>query len=446
MERKDYPAVGEAVYQTTLRNGLKVFLLPKRDFNETYGIMTANFGSIDTSFIPCGSNQAVQYPAGVAHFLEHKLFEDENGQDLLQQFVELGAESNAFTSFTKTSYLFSATDNVLENVRLLQSLLENAYFTEESVQREQGIIQQEIDMYKDNPDYCLFFHTLANLYPDTPLAEDIAGSVESIAEITVEDLDENFETFYHPSNMSLLLIGNFDLEKTIAVIQEQHESLKGIDEESLIRRFPLALNPVISTGSVRMEVASSKLAIGLRGSQSLAGTDLFRYKTALKLLFAMMFGWTSKRFQTLYEAGKIDNSLSLEVEVEKDFHFVMLTMDTSEPVALSHQFRSAIRDFEKDPDVTEEHLDIIKSEMFGDFLHGLNSLEYIATQYETFSEGDNLFDLPKILQTISLVDVIEIGHHFIDSCEMIDFTILVKFGKIVFNRKKASVYEKENNR
>lgn len=322
MERKDYPAVGEAVYQTTLRNGLKVFLLPKRDFNETYGIMTANFGSIDTSFIPRGSNQAVQYPAGVAHFLEHKLFEDENGQDLLQQFVELGAESNAFTSFTKTSYLFLATDNVLENVRLLQSLLENAYFTEESVQREQGIIQQEIDMYKDNPDYCLFFHTLANLYPDTPLAEDIAGSVESIAEITVEDLDENFETFYHPSNMSLLLIGNFDLEKTIAVIREQHESLKGIDEESLIRRFPLALNPVISTGSVRMEVASSKLAIGLRGSQSLVGADLFRYKTALKLLFAMMFGWTSKRFQTLYEAGKIDNSLSLEVEVEKDFHFL----------------------------------------------------------------------------------------------------------------------------
>ncbi|WP_368400410.1 EF-P 5-aminopentanol modification-associated protein YfmH [Streptococcus anginosus] len=426
MERKDYPAVGEAVYQTTLRNGLKVFLLPKRDFNETYGIMTAKFGSIDTYFIPRGSNQAVQYPAGVAHFLEHKLFEDENGQDLLQQFVELSAESNAFTSFTKTSYLFSATGNVLENVRLLQSLLENAYFTEESVQREQGIIQQEIDMYKDNPDYCLFFHTLANLYPDTPLAEDIAGSIESVTEITVEDLDENFETFYHPSNMSLLLIGNFDLEKTIAVIQEQHESLKGIDEESLIRRFPLALNPVISTGSVRMEVASSKLAIGLRGSQSLAGTDLFRYKTALKLLFAMMLGWTSKRFQTLYEAGKIDNSLSLEVEVEKDFHFVMLTMDTSEPVALSHQFRSAIRDFEKDPDVTEEHLDIIKSEMFGDFLHGLNSLEYIATQYETFSEGDNLFDLPKILQTISLVDVIEIGHHFIDSCEMIDFTIFPK--------------------
>ena len=123
----------------------------------------------------------------------------------------------------------------------MQSLLENAYFTEESVQREQGIIQQEISMYKDNPDYCLFFHTLANLYPDTPLAEDIAGSIESIAEITeVEDLDENFETFYHPSNMSLLLIGNFDLEKTIAVIQEQQEHLdsfaKKFDFNALLLR------------------------------------------------------------------------------------------------------------------------------------------------------------------------------------------------------------------
>lgn len=426
LERKDYPAVGEVVYQTTLQNGLRVFLLPKRDFNETYGIMTANFGSTDTCFILHGSNQVVQYPAGVAHFLEHKLFEDENGQDILQQFVELGAESNAFTSFTKTSYLFSATDNVLENVKLLQSLLENAYFAEESVQREQGIIQQEIDMYKDNPDYCLFFYTLANLYPGTPLAEDIAGSVESIAEITVEDLNENFETFYHPSNMSLLLIGNFDLEKTMAVIQEQQGDLEFFTKQKLIQRFPPALNPVISTGSVRMEVASSKLAIGLRGNQSLVGVNLFRYKIGLKLLFAMMFGWTSKRFQSLYEVGKIDNSLSLEVEVEKDFHFVMLTMDTSEPVSLSHQFRSTIRDFEKDPDVTEEHLDTIKSEMFGDFLHGLNSLEYIATQYETFSEGENLFDLPKILQTISLVDVIETGHHFIDYCDMIDFTIFPK--------------------
>ena len=175
-----------------------------------------------------------------------------------------------------------------------------------------------------------------------------------------------------------------------------------------------------------MEVASSKLAIGLRGNQSLVGINLFRYKISLKLLFAMMFGWTSKRFQSLYELGKIDNSLSLEVEVEKDFHFVMLTMDTSEPVALSHQFRSVIWNFENDPDVTEEHLDTIKSEMFGDFLHGLNSLEYIATQYETFVEGENLFDLPKILQTISLVDIVEIGHHFIDSCEMVDFTIFPK--------------------
>ena len=175
-----------------------------------------------------------------------------------------------------------------------------------------------------------------------------------------------------------------------------------------------------------MEVASPKLAVGIRGTDFVDESELYRYKITLKLLFAMMFGWTSKRFQSLYESGKMDNSLTLEVEVEKDFHFVMLTMDTQEPVGLSHQFRSAIKNFDKDSDVTEEHLDTIKSEMFGDFLHGLNSLEYIATQYEPQLMGENLFDLPKILQDISLNDVIKLGHRFIDQCDMTDFTIFPK--------------------
>jgi len=193
-----------------------------------------------------------------------------------------------------------------------------------------------------------------------------------------------------------------------------------------IEKIPVSLHPVVSTDTYRMEVASPKLAVGIRGTDFVDESELYRYKITLKLLFAMMFGWTSKRFQSLYESGKMDNSLTLEVEVEKDFHFVMLTMDTQEPVGLSHQFRSAIKNFDKDPDVTEEHLDTIKSEMFGDFLHGLNSLEYIATQYEPQLMGENLFDLPKILQDISLNDVIKLGHRFIDQCDMTDFTIFPK--------------------
>ena len=153
LKKIEYTAIGESLYRVILPNGLRLFLLPKTNFHETYGIMTVNFGSVDTYFVPRGTKQAIHYPAGIAHFLEHKLFEDENGNDLLQEFVDLGAESNAFTSFTKTSYLFSTTENVEECLELLQDLIGEAYFTEESVQREQGIIQQEIEMYQDDPDY-----------------------------------------------------------------------------------------------------------------------------------------------------------------------------------------------------------------------------------------------------------------------------------------------------
>ena len=426
LEKINYSAVGETVYQTVLANGLRVFLLPKNDFNETYGIISTNFGSVDTGIVSRETKQVTQYPAGIAHFLEHKLFEGPQGKDLLLEFTKLGAESNAFTSFTRTSYLFSATDNISENLQLLQELVHQADFTKESILREQDIIGQEIEMYQDNPDYRLFFGALANLYPQTPLAEDIAGTKESISEITVENLKENFSNFYHPSNMTLFVIGNFDLEQIAAEIAEQQEKLVFAGSSEPIEKIPVSLHPVVSTDTYRMEVASPKLAVGIRGTDFVDESELYRYKITLKLLFAMMFGWTSKRFQSLYESGKMDNSLTLEVEVEKDFHFVMLTMDTQEPVGLSHQFRSAIKNFDKDPDVTEEHLDTIKSEMFGDFLHGLNSLEYIATQYEPYLTGENLFDLPKILQDISLNDVIKLGHRFIDQCDMTDFTIFPK--------------------
>ena len=426
LKKINYSAVGETVYQTVLANGLRVFLLPKNDFNETYGIISTNFGSVDTGIVSRETKQVTQYPAGIAHFLEHKLFEGPQGKDLLLEFTKLGAESNAFTSFTRTSYLFSATDNISENLQLLQELVHRADFTKESILREQDIIGQEIEMYQDNPDYRLFFGALANLYPQTSLAEDIAGTKESISEITVENLKENFKNFYHPSNMTLFVIGNFDLEQMAAEIAEQQEKLVFAGNSEPIEKIPVSLHPVVSTDTYRMEVASPKLAVGIRGTDFVDESELYRYKITLKLLFAMMFGWTSKRFQSLYESGKMDNSLTLEVEVEKDFHFVMLTMDTQEPVGLSHQFRSAIKNFDKDPDVTEEHLDTIKSEIFGDFLHGLNSLEYIATQYEPQLLGENLFDLPKILQDISLNDVIKLGHRFIDQCDMTDFTIFPK--------------------
>lgn len=418
-EEKYYPAVKEKVYRTRLANGLTVALLPKKEFKEVYGSVTVQFGSVDT-FVTEVDGDVKQYPGGIAHFLEHKLFEREDSSDLMSAFTSLGADSNAFTSFTKTNYLFSATDYFLENLDLLDELVTSAHFTEASILTEQDIIQQEREMYQDDPDSCLFFSTLANLYPGTPLATDIVGSEESISQINLTNLQENFIKFYKPVNMSLFLVGNFDVER----VQDYFESkeLKDSDFQEVARE-KLFLQPVKPTDSMRMEVSSPKLAIGVRGKREVSEADCYRHHILLKLLFAMMFGWTSDRFQKCYESGKIDASLSLEVEVTSRFHFVMLTMDTKEPVALSHQFRKAIRNFTKDLDITEEHLDIIKREMFGEFFSSMNSLEFIATQYDAFENGETIFDLPKILQEITLEDVLDAGHHLIDDGDIVDFTI-----------------------
>jgi len=418
-EEKYYPAVKEMVYRTRLSNGLTVALLPKKEFKEIYGSVTVQFGSVDT-LVTEVDGDVKEYPGGIAHFLEHKLFEREDASDLMSAFTSLGADSNAFTSFTKTSYLFSATDHFLDNLDLIDELVTSAHFTEDSILREQDIIQQEREMYQDDPDSCLFFSTLANLYPGTPLATDIVGSEESISQINLTNLQENFTRFYKPVNMSLFLVGNFDLER----VQDYFESkkLKDLDVQDVARE-KFVLQAVKQTDSMRMEVSSPKLAIGIRGKQDVAEDDCYRHHILLKLLFTMMFGWTSDRFQKLYESGKIDASLSLEVEVTSRFHFIMLTMDTKEPVALSHQFKKAIRNFTKDLDITEDHLDIIKREMFGEFFSSMNSLEFIATQYDAFGQGETIFDLPKILQEITVEDVLDAGHHLIDDGDIVDFTI-----------------------
>ena len=417
-QEKYYPAVKETLYQAKLENGLTVSLLPKNDFNEVYGVVTVYVGSVDIEFTARDSKKKT-YPKGIAHFLEHKLFERENSEDIMAAFTKLGADSNAFTSFTNTSYLFSTSDNVADCLDLLDELVTSFNITEESVEREKGIIQQEREMYQDDPDSCLFFKTLANLYPETPLASDIVGTEDSIEDITLEDLRDNFDEFYTPVNSQIFLVGNFDLE----LIQNYFSQM---DVGGCIvqnQKEPIALHPVKKVESIRMDVASPKLAIGVRMNSDMGHQDCYRYSVLLRALFTMMFGWTSKRFQSLYETGKLDSSLSLEVEINRRFNFLMLTMDTKEPVAISHQFRKAIQNFATDSDVSEEHLDLIKSEIYGEFIHSMNSLEFIATQYQSHSDETTLFDLPKIIQEMTLDDVLEVGHHFIDNSEIVEFTI-----------------------
>ena len=417
-QEKYYPAVKETLYQAKLENGLTVSLLPKNDFNEVYGVVTVYVGSVDIEFTARDSKKKT-YPKGIAHFLEHKLFERENSEDIMAAFTKLGADSNAFTSFTNTSYLFSTSDNVAECLDLLDELVTSFNISEESVEREKDIIQQEREMYQDDPDSCLFFKTLANLYPETPLASDIVGTEDSIEDISLEDLRDNFDEFYTPVNSQIFLVGNFDLELIQNYFLQKDVGVCIVQNP----RETIALHPVKKVESIRMDVASPKLAIGVRTNSDMGHQDCYRYSVLLRALFTMMFGWTSKRFQSLYETGKLDSSLSLEIEINRRFNFLMLTMDTKEPVSISHQFRKAIQSFVTDADISEEHLDLIKSEIYGEFIHSMNSLEFIATQYQSHSDETTLFDLPKIIQEMTLDDVLEVGHHFIDNSEIVEFTI-----------------------
>ncbi|HFI0301733.1 TPA: M16 family metallopeptidase [Streptococcus suis] len=421
---KNYPYMKESLYYAKLDNGLTVTLLPKPDFNEAYGVLTTEFGALHTQFKVDGK-EIVHYPAGIAHFLEHKLFETEEDGDVMNQFAKLGASANAYTGFRQTSYLFSTTQEVLSCLNLLQSFVTKPYFTKENVEREQGIIEQEIEMYQDDADYRLYMGILASLYPGTPLAYDIAGTVESISQITADALYENYLAFYRPSNMHMFIVGNFILEEVWEEIIQTQENTE--QDSRSFEKLSLTHLPILEHQTEQFEVATSKLAIGLRGNDHIAIHEISAYRICLQLLFAMLFGWTSKRYQALYEDGIIDSSFQFQIEVNPDYHFVVITTDTESPIRLSSLIIKAIQQFEKDMDITDDQLHLLKNEMYGDFIRSLNSLEFTASHFiEYLFNDETIFDLPEIIQSITLEDVMEVGRQFIYNCDMTDYTIFPK--------------------
>ena len=425
LEVKQYPFLPQGLYKAKLSNGLTVHLLPKEDYHETYGVLTVSFGSLNQTFKLEGQNGCVTYPAGTAHFLEHKLFETGDGVDILQEFSKLGANANAYTGFSQTSYLFSTADEVLPALELLQTFVGQTAFTEESVEKEKDIIAQEIELYQDDPDSRLYNEILASLYPHSPLETDIAGSRDSIQDITIQLLQENFQAFYQPSNMHLFLVGSFDLE----AVWQQIQVLQAKKEPSnlQVQGFPLPHHPVKGHASIQMEVASPKLAIGIRGTRQLTEESIHRYSLSLSLFFSLLFGRMSSRYQRLYEEGKIDTSFSYHLEVKPDYHFFVMTMDTKEPIALSSRLRKAIQKFETDPDLTQDHLDMLKKKTYGDFIRSLNSLEFIASHFvQHLSDQETIFDVPEMLKEIDLAEVVEAGRQFLANCDMTDFVIFPK--------------------
>lgn len=415
MEKKVYEQLNETLYKEVLPNGLRVFVLPKKDFHKTYGLFSTNYGSIDNEF--GYGNELTRVPDGIAHFLEHKMFEKEDG-DVFQLFGKQGASANAFTSFTKTSYLFSATDNIKENLQTLIDFVQDPYFTEETVEKEKGIIGQEIQMYDDDPNWRQFFGILKNMYPKHPLHIDIAGTIESIAEITAENLYHCYHTFYHPSNMTLFVVGNVEPEELIEFVSQNQAQKEFAEIQTIHRHFPEeSIEDIVPFSRMEMPVNRTKVVLGIKGAQDNLPTDayeLLRFRTALNLLFQLLLGNTSENYLRLYNEGVIDDTFGFEFSLDRSFHFADFSGDSQTPDVFAKAIEEILLDFAQDPEVKEENLTLLKKKMLGKYFQSLNSLEFIANQFTQDLFGElTLFDVPEIIQSIEIQDVLQAGERFI---------------------------------
>ncbi|MCY7754571.1 EF-P 5-aminopentanol modification-associated protein YfmH [Bacillus haynesii] len=401
----EFKQLKETLYYEKMPGGLDVYVLPKEGFNKTYAVFTTKYGSIDNQFVPLGEEEMVRVPDGIAHFLEHKLFEKEDG-DVFQQFSRQGASANAFTSFTRTAYLFSSTSNVEENLETLVDFVQDPYFTEKTVEKEKGIIGQEINMYDDNPDWRLFFGLIENMYQEHPVRIDIAGTIESISHITKDLLYECYETFYHPSNMLLFVVGPVDPEAIIRQVRENQQKKPYTDQPEIVRKEVKEPGAVFKKEQeIKMNVQSSKCLVGLKSAHPMnTGEALLKHELTINLILECLFGKSSSDYERIYEQGYIDETFSYDYTEEHGFGFVSVGGDTPEPDKLAEELKQVL--FKAKETITAEKLELARKKKIGNFLKSMNSPEYIANQFTRYAFLEtSLFDIVTVLESITLEDV-----------------------------------------
>ncbi|ARA85683.1 EF-P 5-aminopentanol modification-associated protein YfmH [Bacillus paralicheniformis] len=401
----EFKQLKESLYYEKMPGGLDVYVLPKEGFNKTYAVFTTKYGSIDNQFVPLGKEEMVRVPDGIAHFLEHKLFEKEDG-DVFQQFSRQGASANAFTSFTRTAYLFSSTSNVEENLETLVDFVQDPYFTEKTVEKEKGIIGQEINMYDDNPDWRLFFGLIENMYQEHPVRIDIAGTIESISHITKDLLYECYETFYHPSNMLLFVVGPVDPEAIIRQVRENQQKKPYTDQPEIVRKEVEEPEAVFKKEQeIKMNVQSSKCLVGLKSAHPMnTGEALLKHELTINLILECLFGKSSSDYERIYEKGYIDETFSYDYTEEHGFGFVSVGGDTPEPDKLAEELKQVL--FKAKETITAEKLELARKKKIGNFLKSMNSPEYIANQFTRYAFLEtSLFDIVTVLESITLEDV-----------------------------------------
>ena len=426
MEKQLFDQLQEELYFEKMDNGLSVYILPKKGFNKTYATFTTKYGSIDNNFKEPGAKEYSRVPDGIAHFLEHKLFEKEDG-DVFQQFSKQGASANAFTSFTRTAYLFSSTTDVQKNLETLIDFVQEPYFSDKSVEKEKGIIGQEITMYDDNADWRLYFGIIENLYHNHPVKIDIAGTIESISGITKELLYQCYHAFYHPSNMLLFITGPVDPDSIMKQVRD-NQAKKNFDNRGEIeRKFEKEPDQVATQKrTINMHVQTPKCVVGLKAKNpNLQGIDLLKQELSINLFLDMTFGKSSEYYEKLYSEGLIDHSFFYDYTQEYGFGFGMIGSDTDNPDQLEEELKKILSEARDGKVVTEEKLDSVRKKKIGAFLRTLNSPESIANQFTRYAFNDmKLFDVVNVLESLTYEEVHKTVQDFIDKERMSVFQIL----------------------
>lgn len=409
IESLSFKELNEKAYTWSMENGLKVFYVPRPDFKKTFGVFATNYGALDFE------GEDFSFPPGIAHFLEHKLFEGANG-NVEEDFSKLGITVNAFTTHTQTCYFFSATSNFYKALKLLMDFVQQPYFTQENVEKEQGIIAQEIEMYKDDPSWVVYLNLLKSLYPNHPISRDIAGTTEDITKITPEMLHQCYERFYNPSNMVLLVTGDLNLDELKVFIDNNQKLKTTVKLPKYQRKHPHDFTvPNKKNIEEKMTVSRNIICLGFKDkSFAERGRDLFNKEVTTLLLMETIIGRGSKLYNQLYDEGVIDGSFGVEYTAEEGYGHTIMSLETENPEKFVERIEKEIQDI-KDKGLDREEFLLNKRKLEGLNLMELNSLENVVLGFMSdYFRDSNYFDRINIIREVTFEDVEKRLHEHLD--------------------------------
>ena len=401
--------LNEKYYDIDHPSGLKILVMPKENYSSTYAIFATKYGSIDT-MIQMKDGSFKEIPEGTAHFLEHKLFESED-LDAFERFAKTGASANAYTSFDRTGYLFSCSANFKKNLEILLDFVQNPYFTQATVEKEQGIIGQEIDMYKDVPDWEVMFNCLMNMYHNLPVRIDIAGTHESIAQISAETLYGCYDNFYNLHNMVLSVAGNVSVDEVIEVADRMLKPVEGkMAQRKVIDEPKDVVAPYVEE---KLSVATPQFMFGFKENRD-TPERMAKEEVTMEILLDMISGQSSELYRRLFDNKLINNSFGFEYFTGFGYSCVFFAGESTDPKAVADEIVKEIKSF-RENGFDKAAFDRTKKKLYGRMIMGMNDVDGIANNMAiSYFAGEDIFTDFEIYKTVTLEDVEELFKNTLD--------------------------------